>query len=203
METTTKTIHVGGNKMEGNTSEVNKGLNYNAIGAKPTGEIYSITTETFATYFKSYFERAGYTGIIFMTGKCNKRSIPPMFLVFPKNKELINSGRTQSDKEVQILGGRSHGAHIRLDGKLYELVRPFVSDKRVEVKTVRENNKYCFISLDPNLVIANLFGQNRMYEVMLLDTADTKGSNCIFKIAKQVRPMEDEEDITAMLKSIC
>ena len=198
---------------------IKQNINDNRLGLEPSGSIFTFTTNTISKFFRGYLNyhnigsNVEFRSMVIDKGMRFKNyepkegdcispsgSILKMYLTFSKNSSLVTSGRALGDVELEILGGRSSGIHIRMNQKFKECMRPFMSKSNMFVYEMKKRNEfgipYCFIELNPRMVIGQLFKDNPEYEVVLIDYFQN-GSSVVFKVLKQVRPVSyNQEDFT-------
>lgn len=159
----------------------------NRLGIEQSGSIFTFTSHDLAGYFERYFEFHNHTNIYFGDGSAKLNDLPAMYLIFPKMEGLVVNGRSANDIETKLLGGKARGAHIRLNEKLKELVKPFVDPSKLVVYESQKRDKsgrpFCYIELDPDAVLSTMFLKNKNYRVILLDTAQ-QGSNVLYRVAR-------------------
>lgn len=155
------------------------------LGVEPTGLIYTVATATLKNYFADYFRRMGYEGVKFANSRCKGTTAPQMYLAFAKNSRMVNAGKPQSEKLEMLMGTRSRGAHIRLDQKFHELVKPFCSEEKKPYVQSMKNMYY--IEIDPLSTIARLFGAGNGYTVALLETIGEGKGNNIYRFLREFR----------------
>lgn len=159
----------------------------NRLGLEQSGSIFTFTSHDIAGYFDRYFEFHNHTNIYFGDGNAKLNDLPAMYLIFPKMEGLVVNGRSANDIETKLLGGKARGAHIRLNEKLKELVKPFVDPSKLVVYESQKRDKsgrpFCYIELDPDIVLSAMFLRNKNYRVILLDTAQ-QGSNVLYRVAR-------------------
>jgi len=179
--------------------------NDNRLGLDPSGSIFTFTSRDISTYFEKYFEHHGYRYIYFGDGAAVLNDIPKMYLIFPKMEHLVVNGRSANDIELELLGGKARGAHVRLDAKLKELVKPFVDTSKLVVNESQKRDKngraFCYIELNPDAVLSALFLHNRAYRVILLDTAQ-QGSNVMYRVARLRELGNGGSDIREIIEHI-
>lgn len=179
--------------------------NDNRLGLDPSGSIFTFTSRDISNYFEKYFEHHGYRYIYFGDGAAVLNDIPKMYLIFPKMERLVVNGRSTNDIELELLGGKARGAHVRLDAKLKELVKPFVDMSKLVVSESQKRDKngkaFCYIELDPDAVLSALFLHNKAYRVILLDTAQ-QGSNVLYRVARLRELGNGGSDIREIIEHI-
>ena len=159
----------------------------NRLGIEQSGSIFTFTSHDLAGYFERYFEFHNHTNIYFGDGSAKLNDLPAMYLIFPKMEGLVVNGRSANDIETKLLGGKARGAHIRLNEKLKDLVKPFVDPSKLVVYESQKRDKsgrpFCYVELDPDAVLSAMFLKNKNYRVILLDTAQ-QGSNVLYRVAR-------------------
>ena len=179
--------------------------NDNRLGLDPSGSIFTFTSRDISTYFEKYFEHHGHRYIYFGDGAAVLNDIPKMYLIFPKMESLVVNGRSSNDIELELLGGKARGAHVRMNAKLKELVKPFVDTSKLAVYESQKRDKngrtFCYIELDPDAVLSALFLNNRAYRVILLDTAQ-QGSNVMYRVARLRERGNGGSDIREIIEHI-
>lgn len=179
--------------------------NDNRLGLDPSGSIFTFTSRDISLYFEKYFEHHGYRYIYFGDGAAVLNDIPKMYLIFPKMENLVVIGRSSNDIELELLGGKARGAHVRMDSKLKELVKPFVDTNKLYVSESQKRDKhgreFCYVELDPDAVLSALFLHNRAYRVILLDTAQ-QGSNVMYRVARLRELGNGGSDIREIIEHI-
>lgn len=179
--------------------------NDNRVALDPSGSIFTFTSRDLSAYFERYFKHHGYENIYFGDGSAQLNDIPQMYLIFPKMEKIAVAGRSASDIEVELLGGKSRGAHVKLDGRFKELVRPFVDMSKLVVNESQKRDKngraFCYIELDADAVLSALFLHNKAYRVILLDTAQ-QGSNVLYRVARLREVNNGGSDIREIIEHI-
>ena len=178
------------------------GIGENLMGVEPTGCIYTISTQEIGSYFKKYFEHYGYHGIEFANGRMRGNNVPPMFFIFPKNSNLVTKGRDQKENLIELMGGRSRGIHLKLDGKLYNLIAPFLDDKIRGLQNAEENHNYCYVVLNPSKVFFRLFKESRQYDVCIVDAISDTQTNIIYRVAKMFKTTTNDSEIEEIVHSL-
>lgn len=179
--------------------------NDNRVALDPSGSIFTFTSRDLSAYFERYFKYYGYENIYFGDGSAQLNDIPQMYLIFPKMEKIAVAGRSASDIEVELLGGKSRGAHVKLDGRFKELVRPFVDMSKLVVNESQKRDKngraFCYIELDADAVLSALFLHNKAYRVILLDTVQ-QGSNVLYRVARLREVNSGGSDIREIIEHI-
>jgi hypothetical protein len=179
--------------------------NDNRVALDPSGSIFTFTSRDLSAYFERYFKHHGYENIYFGDGSAQLNDIPQMYLIFPKMEKIAVAGRSASDIEVELLGGKSRGAHVKLDGRFKELVRPFVDMSKLVVNESHKRDKngraFCYIELDADAVLSALFLHNKAYRVILLDTVQ-QGSNVLYRVARLREVNNNGSDIREIIEHI-
>ena len=179
--------------------------NDNRIALDPSGSIFTFTSRDLSAYFERYFKHHGYENIYFGDGSAQLNDIPQMYLIFPKMEKIAVAGRSANDIEVELLGGKSRGAHVKLDGRFKELVRPFVDMSKLVVNESQKRDKngraFCYIELDADAVLGALFLHNKAYRVILLDTVQ-QGSNVLYRVARLRELNSGGSDIREIIEHI-
>lgn len=178
------------------------GVGENLMGVEPTGCIYTISTQEIGNYFKKFFERFGYHGIEFANGRMRGNNVPPMFFIFPKNSNLVTKGRDPKENLIELMGGRARGVHFKLDGKLYNLISPFLDDKNRGLQEAKENHNFCYVVLDPSKVFFRLFKESRQYDVCIVDAISDTQTNIIYRVAKMFKTTTNDSEIEEIVHNL-
>lgn len=183
----------------------NGGLNDNRLGISPTGSLYTFTTSQIGRYFERYFANNGYHSIKFVNGRPKDGKPPQMFFVFPRDKNLVSTGKTPNDIETEILGGKSRGVHLRLDQKLFQLVSMFMSNDDRKVYTVEGNKGFCYVVLNPTKVFLYMFygeNENTNFEIILLDATSESQKEILYMVAKRFKVDSGNGDLEDIIASM-
>lgn len=187
----------GGNNQGKDTSVVNG----NRLGLTPTGQIFTFSTSQINSYFEKWFAAHGYAGIRFVNSRPNSDKLTDMYFVFPKNKSLTTNGKSPNEIEAELLGGKARGAHIRLNGELFELIKKFLRPDDRSVHIARENPQYCYVRLDTAAVLFYLFDEEH-YDVFLIDTLHEGRTEVLYRIGQCKKASSNVHDIEEIVQNL-
>lgn len=178
------------------------GVTDNMLGLSQTGAIFTVSTDQIRNYFVQYFSHYGYHGIEFANGKMRNGTLPPMFLIFPKTQNLVVSGKNPDQIEIDLMGGKSRGAHYRLDGKLYKLVQPFLMNDDRGLHEASENKNFCYVNLDSSQVFFKLFKESRQYDVFVIDAIADGQTKILYRVAKTYKIANNTNEIEEIVHNL-